>query len=65
MNFTDDVPLADQPLDRNAKLDQLFAILLQNIRNLQNGTVDLKTVRKITRLADQQAEIVKRGRRQK
>jgi hypothetical protein len=59
----DHVP--DQPLSRDAKIDQLFAILLENARGLQNGTIDLKTARKINRLADQQTEIIKRGRQKK
>jgi hypothetical protein len=60
---SDHVP--DRPLTRDAKLDQLFAILLENVRGLQNGTVDNKTARKVTRLADKQVEIIKRGRRKK
>jgi hypothetical protein len=55
----------DRPLTCDAKLDQLYAVLLENVRGLQNGTVDLKTARKITRLADKQVEIIKRGRRKK
>ena len=61
MKLNDDL-LPDQPLPFIAKLDQLLAIQMQNITNLVNKKIDLKTAKEITRLTDKQADIVTYGR---
>jgi hypothetical protein len=52
MKLNDD-PLPDQPLSFMAKLDQLWEIHAQNLANIMNHTVDLKTAKEITRLDGQ------------
>jgi hypothetical protein len=44
MKLNDD-PLPDQPLPFITKLDQLPAIQMQNITNLVNKKIDLKTAK--------------------
>ena len=65
MNITDDVPLPDNRCTAMKSSISFLRFSWKMSAGLQNGTIDLKTSRKIKRLADRQVEIIKGGRRKK